>query len=66
MTFGIYFWLLRYADANRLALVAYVTPVIALIIGWMFGEAVTWNTVLGSALIIGGVVAVMRGKRKQT
>jgi drug/metabolite transporter (DMT)-like permease len=32
----------------------------------MFGEAVTWNTVLGSALIIGGVVAVMRGKRKQT
>jgi drug/metabolite transporter (DMT)-like permease len=65
VTFGIYFWLLRYADANRLALVAYVTPVIALIIGWIFGEAVTWNTVLGSALIIAGVVAVMRGKRKQ-
>ena len=65
VTFGIYFWLLRYADANRLSLIAYVTTVVALFLGWLIGdETVTWNTVLGAALIIGGVVAVVRGKRR--
>jgi drug/metabolite transporter (DMT)-like permease len=62
VTFGIYFWLLRYAPANRLALIAYITPVIALSFSWMFAERVTWNTILGAALIIGGVIAVVRGK----
>lgn len=64
-TFGIYFWLLRYADAHRLGLIAYVTPVIALTLGWALGEEpVTWNTILGTALVLSGVVAVLRGKRR--
>jgi drug/metabolite transporter (DMT)-like permease len=35
---------------------------IALSFSWMFAERVTWNTILGAALIIGGVIAVVRGK----
>ncbi len=67
VTFGVYFWLLRYAEAYRLSLIVYVTTVIAVFLGWLVGaETVTWNTLLGTALIIGGVVAVVRGNRTST
>ena len=65
MTFGIYFWLLRYADAYRLSLIAYVTPVVALFLGWLIdSEPVTGYTLVGTALILSGVIAVLRGKRR--
>lgn len=67
LTFGIYFWLLRYADAHRLSLIAYVTPMIALFLGWLIdSEPVTAYTVAGTALILSGVLAVLRGKRRRT
>lgn len=63
VTFGLYFWLLRYAPANKLSLIAYVTPVVALTLGWSIGdEPVTRNTLLGTGLILGGVVLVVRRK----
>ena len=63
VTFGIYFWLLRYADAYKLSLIAYVTPAIALFLGWWIDDdPITPYTYLGTALILSGVVAVMRGK----
>ena len=36
VTFSLFFWLLRYAPAHRMALIAYVTPAIALFLGWAF------------------------------
>ena len=63
ITFGIYFWLLRYAPAYKLSLIAYVTPAIALFLGWAVGdEPVTFYTIAGSALIMGGILGVVRGK----
>ena len=64
VTFGVYFWLLRYADAHRLSLIAYVTPAIALYLGWALGqEPITGYTLTGTALILSGVIAVLRGKK---
>ena len=61
ITFTLYFWLLRYAPAHRLSLIAYITPVIALTLGWMFGgESVTAFTLAGTATILVGVVLVVR------
>lgn len=64
VTFGLYHWLLRFAPAHRLSLIAYVTPPIALSLGWSLGgEPVTLFTLFGAATILLGVVLVV-GRRR--
>lgn len=61
VTFGLYFWLLRYASSHKLALIAYVIPALALLFGWGLGdESVDVSTVGGTALILVGVAMVAR------
>jgi drug/metabolite transporter (DMT)-like permease len=61
VTFGVYFWLLRTAPAAQLALIAYLTPAIAVALGAVvLGETVTAFTVVGAALILGGVALASR------
>lgn len=61
LAFGLYFWLLRYAKAHKLALIAYVIPAIALFLGAAVdGEPVGPTTVAGTALILLGVRWVAR------
>jgi drug/metabolite transporter (DMT)-like permease len=63
LAFGLYFWLLRYVDAHKMSLIAYVTPAIALTLGPLVrGEPVTRNTLAGAACILCGIVLVVRGK----
>jgi len=65
-TFGLYFWLLRTVDANRLSLIAYVTPAVALTLGSIVRhEPLHASTLEGSGLILFGVVFVVRGKRRR-
>lgn len=60
MTFGIYFWLLRTAPASQLALITYVTPVLAMVLAALVGDGtpglVAWcgaaGVVLGIALVV--------------
>jgi len=67
VTFGIYFWLLRYSPAHHLSLIAYVTPVVALFLGWIFrGEAIGLDTLAGTGLILVGVYLVMGMPGKKT
>lgn len=64
VTFGIYFWLLRTAPANLLALVSYLTPAIAVFLGMVVGdEPITRSTLLGAALIFVGMYFASRRKR---
>jgi len=61
LTFGLYYWAMRYVPAYRLALIAYVTPVIAISLGVGLGdEPVTRSTLLGGALVLLGVATVLR------
>jgi drug/metabolite transporter (DMT)-like permease len=63
LTFGLYFWLLRYVDAHKLSLISYVTPAIGLALGAAFAdEPITRYTIAGAACILCGVVLVVRGK----
>lgn len=65
LTFGLYFWLLRTSPAHHLSLIAYVTPAVALFLGWLFrGEPIGAHTLAGTALILGGVWLVLRVKRQ--
>jgi drug/metabolite transporter (DMT)-like permease len=64
VTFGLYFWLLRTIDANRMGLIAYVTPAVALFLGaTLGGEAITVSMAAGAGLVLLGVMFVVRGKR---
>lgn len=61
VTFGLYYWLLRYASAGKLSLITYVIPIVALILGALVGhESVGTMTVVGTAMILGGVTLAAR------
>jgi drug/metabolite transporter (DMT)-like permease len=60
LTFGLYFWLMRYVKANTMSLISYVTPVVAMLLGLLYGEALTEWTVAGAACILGGIALAVR------
>jgi drug/metabolite transporter (DMT)-like permease len=65
LAFGLYFWLLRHAPAYELGLIAYVTPVIALLLGATLGdEPVGATTLFGTGLVLAGVALVLLGRRR--
>jgi drug/metabolite transporter (DMT)-like permease len=56
VTFTLYYWLLSHLPAKRLALIAYIIPVEAVLIGVFFlDEPITARVVLGSVLVVVGV-----------
>ena len=56
VAFTLYFWLLRHLPATRVALISYAAPVVAVAVGALaFAEPVTARTVLGGALVLGGI-----------
>ncbi len=56
LTFSLYFWLLQSMSATRLALIAYVIPVVAVAVGTLaFDEPLTARLVGGGLLVLFGV-----------
>lgn len=56
-----YFWLLRRISVVVLSLIAFVTPLVAIVIGvTFFNESMTPMIVIGTAMILSGIVAVIR------
>ena len=56
VTFTLYYWLMGRMQVTRLSLIAFVIPVVALLLGAVaFHEPVTWRIVGGSALVLAGV-----------
>lgn len=65
VTFGIYYYLLRYAPAYKLSLIAFITPAIAMFMGTVFGDEELSNKILGgAACILAGVLLVVLKKRR--
>ncbi|HLW60527.1 MAG TPA: EamA family transporter [bacterium] len=57
----LYFYLIRVWGATRASLVTYVFPVIGLVLGITFlGERTDWRLLLGSLLVLAGIVTVNR------
>lgn len=64
LTFPLYFWLLEHMRARDLALINFGTPVVALCLGVAFlGEPLGTRVLVGSALVLAGVVLATRTSR---
>jgi drug/metabolite transporter (DMT)-like permease len=62
ITFGLYFWAVRHAPVWQLSMIALMTPGVALVLGSIQRqEPITRWTLGGLALILLGVVGVLRG-----
>jgi drug/metabolite transporter (DMT)-like permease len=62
VAFTAYNWLLEHYSPTLVATHTYVNPLVAVLLGWMFaGEAVTFNVILSTAMVIGAVMLVDRG-----
>jgi drug/metabolite transporter (DMT)-like permease len=56
----LYVRLIRKVTAQAMGILAYLEPVSATLLAWLLlGEALTWQTALGGALIIVGGLAVV-------
>lgn len=59
--FVLYYWLLRHVRSSKLSTIAYITPVLALTLGWLFrDEPLELSTLSGAALVLGSVALVIR------
>jgi drug/metabolite transporter (DMT)-like permease len=62
LTFSLYYWLLSHLPATRIALITYLTPLVAVLVGTvLLDEPLTARILGGAALVVGGVaLAVQR------
>jgi drug/metabolite transporter (DMT)-like permease len=63
VAFSAFAWLLRVEPPSRVATYAYVNPVVAVFLGWAIaGEALTAQTLVAAAIIVGAVVLIVSGR----
>jgi drug/metabolite transporter (DMT)-like permease len=62
IAFIMYYWLIRHTAVSGVLMIPLVTPLIAVLVGVLFGgETIGWHTALGGSAIIAGVsLAVAR------
>ena len=64
--FGSYIWLLQNAPISLVATYAYVNPIVAVVLGYFFGnEALEPRTWLATAIIIGAVIFINTKSKPQ-
>jgi drug/metabolite transporter (DMT)-like permease len=70
VAFSAYVWLLQSAAVSLAATYAYVNPLVAVFLGWLIlAEPVTTATLVGGAVVVGSVAAIVgaeRANRKST
>ncbi|MEM7051994.1 MAG: EamA family transporter [Acidobacteriota bacterium] len=65
IAFSAYAWMVRNVDPTLVATYAYVNPVVAVILGWLFaGEPVGWRTLIAGGFILGAVALLSKRPRK--
>lgn len=61
-----YTWLLKVTSSAKAATYAYVNPVVAMLLGWMFvGEALTPRVVVAAVVILLAVILITTAKQRQ-
>ncbi len=66
MTFTIYYWLMQKINVVILSLITFITPVVALLLGWIIlDETLSFMDIAGTALVLAGIMfANTRGLKK--
>ncbi len=63
----VWYWLLKYMEASRIAIYHNVQPVIASLVGWMLlGEALTMPFLIGGLVVLVGVIVSEIHFKKKT
>lgn len=58
VTFTTFYWLMKKINVVILSLIAFITPIVALILGWIFyNEILTTQHLIGSALVLIGLLS---------
>ena len=58
--FLLFYWLVRHVDVTKTMLIALVTPLAAVLLGFVaLGEKLSWRTLAGGAVIMSGVAVVV-------
>ena len=59
MAYSTYIWLLRQVTPDKLSTIAYVNPLVAVILGWLvLGETLNWAQWTGTVVLLAGVVLI--------
>ena len=59
MAYTTYIWLIREVTPDKLSTIAYVNPLVAVILGWLIlGETLNQWQVAGMLVLLGGVVLI--------
>lgn len=59
LAFSTYVWLLRHTTPDKLSTIAYVNPVIAVILGWFgLGETLNRAQMIGMVVLLSGVILI--------
>ena len=65
MAFTAYNWLLEHFSPTLVATHTYVNPVVAVLLGWLYGgEVITLKVGIAAVLVVGAVVLVDRGTNR--
>jgi len=57
VTFTSFYWLMKRINVVILSLIAFITPIVALLLGWIFyNEVFTTHHLVGSALVLIGLL----------
>ncbi len=60
-----YIWLLRHVPTSKVSTYAYVNPVVAVFLGWLFAhESIDRYILMGSAIVVASVILVTSAKIK--
>ena len=61
LAFMVYYWLLKKIEVTKLSLIAFITPIVALVLGWLIlKETITKYLLSGTILVIIGIWLVTR------
>ncbi len=59
VAFWLYYWLLSKIDVTRAMMIAFVTPLVAVVVGSYFGETLEFETLIGGAMILVSVFLIV-------
>jgi drug/metabolite transporter (DMT)-like permease len=65
VAFTAYNWLLEHYSPTLVATHTYVNPIVAVLLGWMYGgEVITLKVIFAAVMVIGAVILVDRGTNR--
>jgi drug/metabolite transporter (DMT)-like permease len=65
IAFTAYNWLLEHYSPTLVATHTYVNPIVAVLLGWMYGgEVITLKVIFAAVMVIGAVILVDRGTNR--